>query len=269
MIQNRRTLKVSPILIGMLTLFSNTATGSWSKVSSAGTRSEDAAQVMYYTNPERSNFVVINRGSSHSLIAGSILKSYRSSWLEGLNDQGIDVETGSLKVVSVSKSHAIAKILKQGSGLSKSLFSDFPGIMAGDLLKAPKYVLSRRQEVLPELQLFYHELFKDPKSTPYTFELSVDGKNKIHDMTEQFSTKRFNKLLIKGYTDSAGPAKANQIESYQRALTIKQFLIDRLGYQRENVIAIGMGEYDLLDQSNVSGHMKRNRRVIIKVLSSL
>ena len=56
-----------------------------------------------------------------------------------------------------------------------------------------------------------------------------------------------------------------QMESYQRALTVRQTLIDELGIDPDRIVAIGMGESEDPQNANLPGAEDEARRVIIKV----
>ena len=63
-----------------------------------------------------------------------------------------------------------------------------------------------------------------------------------------------------------GTAEQNQIESYQRALTVRQFIIDDLGFDESRVTAIGLGETEAISEVILPGNADRSRRIVLKVV---
>ena len=72
--------------------------------------------------------------------------------------------------------------------------------------------------------------------------------------------------MIEGHTDQNGSSSDNQIESYQRALTIRQFIIDELNMDENRIIAVGFGESEIIDDSYVAGYRQNNRRIVFKTV---
>ena len=70
-----------------------------------------------------------------------------------------------------------------------------------------------------------------------SFELSHDGIARLREAARTYASARIGLLMVEGYTDAAGPTGANQVESYQRALTVRQFLIDDMGFDPDRVLA--------------------------------
>ena len=72
--------------------------------------------------------------------------------------------------------------------------------------------------------------------------------------------------MIEGHTDQKGDSEQNQIETYQRALTIRQYLIDELGFDENRVTAIGLGESEPISDVILPGNADRSRRIVLKVV---
>jgi outer membrane protein OmpA-like peptidoglycan-associated protein len=177
------------------------------------------------------------------------------------------VEMGQLKVTEVQDRLAVARVEKQGSEIVQALFPKFPEIMAGDFAVVQRVSIVRRPLVIPQVMMSYKELFADPNAQPGTYELSSLGTEKLRDIAKSFAHARLSMLMIEGYTDPEGPASANQVESYQRALTIRQFLIDEVGFDESRVVAIGYGEAENIDQTHAPGSQAKNRRIVFKAIS--
>jgi outer membrane protein OmpA-like peptidoglycan-associated protein len=202
--------------------------------------------------------------------AGAVLKIFRASRVHpdgSAASRPLWVETGRVKVVEAQESHVVAEVLSQGSTLATALFPKFPDLMAGDLATPQRIAVARRQSVLPTSSLTYAELFEDPKAQPGSFEMTGDGEAKLRALAQPFAGARLAMLMVEGYTDEAGPAAANQVESYQRAMTVRQFLIDRLGFDARRVVAVGFGEAEPLDPSLAPGAATANRRIVLKAVA--
>ncbi len=210
---------------------------------------------------------MIDAGIGDGIIEGMTLTSFRPPVRKAHaspSEAKVEVETGVLKVTEVRDSFILAEIHEQGSFLSKSLYPKFPGVMSGDHVVVKQISIVAHAVALPEVTLPYGQLFADPKAAPSHFELTASGREQLERMIEPFLEKRLSLIMIEGHTDHHGLAEANQIESYQRALTIRQYLIDNLGFDPKRLVAVGYGESELADRSMVDGHVENNRRIVIK-----
>lgn len=210
--------------------------------------------------------VMVTGGKNQGVVEGAVFKSYRRAPSpDGKPGDTIWVETGTLKSLQVATDYTIAAILGQETLESKAFFSKHPGIMAGDWVIEHKVTLSAQQVVTPSATLAYADLFEDPKAFPMTFELTERGKEILRELAKRFSDRRVPVLMVEAYTDQNGPEDANQIESTQRAMAIRQFLIDDLGFDPDRVLPIGFGEGDPIGKTFVPGYVEKNRRIVIKV----
>ena len=58
------------------------------------------------------------------------------------------------------------------------------------------------------------------------------------------------------------------MESYQRALAVRSFLLEELGFDPARVLAVGQGEAGVpSDTSHVPGQGERYRCIVLKVLT--
>lgn len=219
---------------------------------------DQAWTITQYVDPQsESPKVIINAGTINGLYRGVNLQVYRQLRYQ-------KIPTGSLKIEEVKDRYAIASVVEEGSDMSQAMFPKFPGVMAGDRIERTDVRLAKRRIITPELSMKYSELFHDPKSTPFSYELTEQGKQMLKDKMQQFLTARIPKIMIEGHTDHNGPSHENQIESYQRALTIRQFLVEELEFDADRLVAVGFGESEPVDQSYAAGYQDHNRRIVIK-----
>jgi hypothetical protein len=226
------------------------------------TAGENPAAVKYYLSPKNNKFIAINAGKDRGYQEGMIFNCYRNTAFTSA-----PIETGKIKLVETGESFSLAEVLKQGSEIAESYLDTYPGIMAGDYLAQPTYVIERAPEVIPTLLISYFDLFLEPKASPTTMELTQDGKEKLKELMEQnYSERKSGTLIIQSFTDRNGPSEVNQIESYQRALTVRQYLVETLGFDEDRTVAIGMGELEPIDQSQLPGYERHNRRIVFKFI---
>ncbi len=210
------------------------------------------------------NAVYLDQGKRDGLLVGQLLKVYRVS---GSCDHpsGEKVETGRIKLVSLNKETSYGEVISSGSDLSKIVYPKFPGLMAEDCTEAVNQVLTQNPKLLPTKAISYFDLFDDPKDTPLSFELSEEGKKTLKEVAEIYAGARVSLLMIEGHTDQDGPSDANQVESDQRAKTVKQYLVNQLGFDSSRLLALGFGESELEQPNYVSGYKRKNRRIVFRV----
>lgn len=214
---------------------------------------------------EGAGVVTINGGKINGLVTGTLLEAYRvAKSSDSESKEPLWIKTGSLKIMQLQDKTSIAQVVEDQTDLSKTFFPKFPNLMAGDLVLYKAVSLSRKQSILPQVSLAFNDLFIDPKARPLTFELRPEAIAMLKEQTKAFAESRAPLLMIEGYTDQNGSQSENQVESYQRAMTIRQYLIDELGFDQNRVVAIGYGESELNDTSMTPGYTNTNRRIVIK-----
>lgn len=206
-------------------------------------------------------FLVLKKNSEQPYQEGMILDIQRYT-------KGRAVRTGEAKVTSSQGAYLIAAVRKGFTPESQLLLENYPSIMAGDLAFPKRYVISRTIQVSPSKTLSYMSLFRDPYAYPKTYELTDEGRQALERVAEVFRHSKLPKLIIEAHTDAEGPADTNQIESYQRALTIRQYLVGKLEFDPNRVIAIGMGEIEPLEEPYLPEHKRNARRIVMKVKSN-
>lgn len=179
-------------------------------------------------------------------------------------DQGISIKTGTVEIKEQSGSHVTAKVVENGSQESRILLTDYPGIMIGDLGRARSVKISKIIRVTPSKTVSYFDLFEDPNAYPKTFQLSERGKETLRAELAVFYDSKLPTLLVEGHTDTEGNSETNQVESYQRAMTIRQYLINELQFDPNRVVAIGMGEIEHVKEPYLPDHNRRARRIVFK-----
>ncbi len=217
---------------------------------------------------EGAGVVTINGGKVNGLVSGSLLEAYRvAKSSDPDSKEPLWIKTGSLKIMQLQDKTSIAHVIEDHTDLSKTFFPKFPNLMAGDLVLYKAVSLSRKQSILPQVSFAFNDIFIDPKARPMTFELRPEAIAMLKEQTKAFAESRTPLLMVEGYTDQDGSQSENQVESYQRAMTIRQYLIDELGFDPDRVVAIGYGESELTDTSMTPGYATANRRIVIKAVT--
>ena len=73
-------------------------------------------------------------------------------------------------------------------------------------------------------------------------------------------------ILLKGFTDSVGSIESNMKLSWNRSQQVKNYLVSRLGYDKDNIILVGKGEKYPLNKEITADDRQQNRRVEITIL---
>lgn len=207
-------------------------------------------------------WVLVEGGRNRELEVGMVLKAQRLA--RDIGD--IWVTTGAVKLVEVADTRSVGQVVGTGTGLAQALFRNFAGVMSGDSLMASAPRVHRRIVATPTHEILFASLFVDPKIDPQSLELSAQGRHLLDGFAAEYAHLHLGRLLIQGFTDPEGPADRNQIESYQRALTVRQYLIDYHGFDPDRVLAVGMGEGEPTGPAHVPGVAARNRRITLSVL---
>jgi len=216
----------------------------------------------FLSSGDDAKIVSVDVGYESGVKSGELFRAVRPS----RGGVGFPVETGLLKVLSVHEHEAIAEVIREGSSQSSAVYGEFSGVMAGDLATTQKLVIARAKVLAPEISVKYSALFDDPKASPYTYELTPGGKRELRKVAEQLASFRAGMLLVEGHTDQRGSSDQNQIESYQRALTVRQILIDEHGFDEHRVTALGLGENEPISNVILPGNADRSRRIVLKVV---
>ena len=246
-------------LVASLTVFSTSSLG-------AQKNEKDIKIIQFLGDQKAGEFALIGANADDGFGMGVLLKSYRPS-KNKMVDGPLLIETGELKVVGNRDGYAFAQILSDSTEISKQLYPKFPGPMAQDIVVPSKIKISKQSAILPILEMSYFNLFEDPNSKPSNFELSDTGKKQLLESTEKFRDARVSMIIIEGHTSYKGKSEANQIESYERAKTVRGFLLSQYSLEPKKVLAVGYGESILKDKSLTAGHQQRNRRIVIKAIN--
>ena len=201
------------------------------------------------------------------LLAGDLLVAERSVLDQSVGR--VQFSTGHLKVAKVDGARALATIQTDGSVGAAGVLGKFNKVMAGDQVRPLAMVIKANVAITPEITLDYNTLFADPNAGSVTLEMSGAGRDALAAAAESMGSVRTSMVAVEGYTDPSGDGESNQVESYERALTVKRFLVDTLGFDTERVKAFGMGEQEPVDTTNLPGSVEKNRRIVIKVIPTL
>lgn len=232
---------------------------------------ESYSRVKQFLDPSGDTSVVmIDGGTDQGMVAGAVLLAYRQrpdATAGGEFDESRQlVMTGKLKAIKVAANYTLAKITENSSIEAKAFFPKFSQVMAGDLIREKAYDIAKVQDITPTSEITYMDLFVDPKPNPDSYEISDHGRMKLTELAAAYSFAKVGQLIVEGHTDQNGPSEINQVESYQRALTIRQFLISQLGFDKKRVVAIGFGEAEPKITGFPPGYREANRRIILKTI---
>lgn len=223
---------------------------------SAGEEASAGLAVVKIQKQGRHLIALLAGGQRDGLLPGTLLQTSR---------QGIP--TALLKTTEVRENYTLAEVTEDGSKDSGLYFPEAPGLMVGDRAEPQEMKISQSLRILPTRTLTYERLFIDPKNFPTTFELSAEGRKLLIEQARILMDAHAPLLLVEGHTDPKGDNQSNQVESYQRAMTVRQVLIDELGLDSNRVLAIGLGETEPLNEPYLPGRAEEARRIILKVKS--
>lgn len=216
----------------------------------------------YLSSGEDARHVILDAGRTSGVTSGEVFRAVRPA-RGGMNTP---IETGLLKVIAVHENESIAEVTQQGTSQSTAIFGGYADVMAGDVAMGQRISIVRAKALAPEVTIKFSQLFDDPKGQPTTFELTPGGREQLRTVALEVASIKAGMLMIEGHTDQKGDSEQNQIETYQRALTIRQYLIDELGFDENRVTAIGLGESEPISDVILPGNADRSRRIVLKVV---
>jgi hypothetical protein len=233
----------------------------------AGNAVESTVEVKRIVSSSGIQHVLLSAGQNAGLIEGQVVDVYRT--IAGQKHADRDkVKTGRLKLVKVDPEQSVGTVVEDSTAISRIYFRKFPQIMISDLVEPSPVAIVNTQAMMPTVTVSYFDLFIDPKSMPGTYELTGLGRTKLRELLTEYAGAKVSRLLIESHTDKIGASSDNQIESYQRALAVRQFMVDELGFDGERVVAIGLGESESPDDRMVPGYERKHRRITFKALNS-
>ena len=203
------------------------------------------------------SYLVFEKGENPKLLVGTLLDVYREK-------QRMSVLVGSAKIISQTRGRYVAKVKVDGTDNSKRMIPDYPNIMVGDRAIPRRKEIDRTIFISPTKVIPYNRVFADPYAFPNTFELTLNGKKAIEKAIQPFLSPKLPLLIVEAHTDADGEKDTNQIDSYKRAITIRQHLSDELEFDPDRVIAIGMGEIEPIDEPYLPGAKDKARRIVFK-----
>lgn len=221
--------------------------------------------IQFLGDKKAGEFALVGGNEEDGVGMGIVLKSYRAA-VGSIKKGRMWVETGELKVVGNRNGYAFAQISRPYSELSKEMFPKFSGPMAGDRVVPAEVKFKKHVSILPTVEIKYGNLFEYPNGSPDNYKFTEVGKSILLDETKNFSKARVPMIIVEGHTGSKGSSELNQIESYERAKTVRRFLISKYNFDPQKVLAVGYGEAELKDKSRTAGHNARNRRIIVKAI---
>jgi hypothetical protein len=223
-------------------------------------------QVSSFVRNEQMGSIVIKMDRPDpSLAVGDVMVVHRGFALA----DGNAVEVGAAKITAVNGKALVASVVREGGDLAEQLLRKHRHIMAGDKVSVHRPDLMLNHAVITQPIFTYDRLFINPTARSSNYELSDQGKARLIEAAAPLIDQAHGRIMVEAHTDDNGPERRNQIESTNRALSVKLFLQAHFGLANERMIAIGLGESQRPDQARVPGYARRHRRVILKVVSDI
>lgn len=97
-------------------------------------------------------------------------------------------------------------------------------------------------------------------NTSHVAEESIEPIAKLSEKLYQYPDAQ---LVLEGHTDSSGSASYNKTLSQERAIGVKEVLVERFGINANRIIAVGKGEESPIADNNTADGQRKNRRVEI------
>ncbi len=127
------------------------------------------------------------------------------------------------------------------------------------------------QAVRPEAgELGPLPLMKDKLVIPFKInsnEIGQEAYSTLNRIALFLSTHPQQQIIVRGYTDSSGPASYNETVSDFRANAVKSYLIGN-GVREENITTYAMGAFNPIASNDVLAGRRKNRRVEIEFVEN-
>jgi len=81
---------------------------------------------------------------------------------------------------------------------------------------------------------------------------------------EDIKLDRF--IVITGHTDSSGNYAKNKTLSWQRAQSIKNYLVSKLNYDKNKILVLGKGQSSPVAPNNTKEGRQKNRRITLSIV---
>jgi outer membrane protein OmpA-like peptidoglycan-associated protein len=96
------------------------------------------------------------------------------------------------------------------------------------------------------------------------YELLPIAQTKLDDVAKALKDQGYKAILVEGHTDSRGSAKKNEELSFQRADSVRSYLVSR-GIESSKIKAAGVGSSRPVASNNTAEGRANNRRVELVV----
>lgn len=200
---------------------------------------------------------------------GSKLEIFRSGKRLSPSLASKQIKTGEAVVIHSDQNIFLARISSEKTAESNYFFPNFAGVMIGDKISMRTLDIQASLQIAENLSFTYSQLFIDPNASPSNFQLSSRGKEYLAQAADSLGRLKVAMLIIEAHTDATGASSANQIESYQRALTVRQYLSDTFNFDRSRLLPIGMGETEALQDNFLTESKANERKIVFRVKSQM
>ena len=208
------------------------------------------------TSPQQ--LVIVSKGSNQGVVEQNLFRSYRM-----LNET--KVPTGTLKAIEVHPDYSIAVVLEDNLSSLSSL-GKYTGVMANDLIEDYQRQIVKKQILSKIIEIPYKKLFQEYDFSALSMDLSEEGKILLKKEIQELLSNNISKILIESHSGNIGSFRSNQIESEQRANSIKYFLEYEFDIEGDRIVTIGLGKSNPKIKSSAINSELINRRIVIKAI---
>lgn len=100
-----------------------------------------------------------------------------------------------------------------------------------------------------------------------SYRIRVDQKDILDkDVNQLEKIKQDSFIVITGYTDSSGNFAKNKTLSWQRAQSIKSYLVSKLNFDKNRILVLGKGQTLPIAPNNTEKGRQKNRRIALSIV---
>ena len=190
---------------------------------------------------------LLDQGSDSNINTGDVLKVYRQRVFDP-NEAPMRFFIGTMTMREVRYSESVGIFEPNDSAINR-LMIRFQNAMEGDL-------------VAPQLILEASLLFDSGQA-----ELREGANDELAKVASFIGVFAPHKLIVEGHSDSDGQPESNLVLSEERAIAVREFLVNRYDHIRPAMVeAIGYGEEQPRAPNDTPDNKAKNRRIEFVVI---